>query len=105
MQKCKYFSLAFGSSTDISATSQCSVFVRYQTRGTDNLNTISTFLENNDIDIKKLVCVCTGGCPSMIGFEKGVVTLLKKKYNLTNLLSFQCIIHQENLVDAVVCYL
>lgn len=31
MKKCKYFSLAFDSSTDISATSQCSVFVRYCT--------------------------------------------------------------------------
>lgn len=122
MKKCQYFSLAFDASTDISATSQCSVFVRYctgqnefsvhedflkflpmknQTRGTDYLNTISTFLEDNDIDIKKLVCVCTDGCPSMIGFEKGFITLLKKKYNLTNLLSFHCIIHQENLAARI----
>ena len=61
--------------------------MKNQTRGTDYLNTISTFLEDNDIDIKKLVCLCTDGCPSMIGFEKGFITLLKKKYNLTNYLS------------------
>lgn len=33
----------------------------------------------------------------MIGSEKGFVALLKEKYNLTNLLSFHCIIHQEKL--------
>lgn len=43
------------------------------------------------------VCVCTDGCPSMMGSEKGFVSLLKKKYNLTNLLAFHCIIHQESL--------
>lgn len=120
LKNCKYFSLAFDSSTDISATSQCSVFVRYcteqnsihedflkflpmmnQTRGTDYLDIISTFLEKNNIDIKKLVCVCTDGCPSMTGSEKGFVSLLKKKYNLTNLLSFHCIIHQENLAARI----
>lgn len=120
LKNCKYFSLAFDSSTDISSTSQCSVFVRYcteqniihedllkflpmknQTRGTDFLDIIGEFLEKNNIDIKKMVCVCTDGCPSMTGSEYGFVSLLKKKYNLTNLLSFHCIIHQENLAARI----
>ncbi|CAH1109216.1 unnamed protein product [Psylliodes chrysocephalus] len=119
LKNCTFFRLAFDSSTDISATSQCSVYVRYctensihedflkflpmknQTRGTDYLDVISTFLKNNDIEIKKLVCVCTDGCPSMTGPEKGFISLLKKKYNLTNLLSFHCIIHQENLASRI----
>ncbi|KAL4101107.1 hypothetical protein QTP88_021127 [Uroleucon formosanum] len=111
--------LAFDSSTDISGTSQCSIFVRYctdqnsinedllkfipmkgQTRGIDYLNVITNFLDNNDIDIKKLLCVCTDGCPSMTGCDKGFISLLKKQYNLTNILSFH-IIHQENLTALV----
>lgn len=98
LRNCMFFSLAFDSSTDISATSQCSVFVRYcteqnlifeeffkflpmkgQTRGIDYLDTISNFLEQNDIDIKKIVGVCTDGCPSMTGSENGFIILFKKK--------------------------
>lgn len=116
LRKCKFFSLAFDSSTDISSTSQCSVFVRYcsennlihenflkllpmkgQTRGTDYLDTICNFLEQNEIDIQNTVCVCTDGCPSMTGSENGFISLFKKKYNLSNLITFHCIIHQENL--------
>ena len=116
LRNCKFFSLAFDSSTDISATSQCSVFVRYctednliledflillpmkgQTRGTDYLDIICDFLEKNEIDINKIVCVCTDGCPSMTGSKSGFITLFKNKYNLTNLITFHCIIHQENL--------
>lgn len=121
LRKCKFFSLAFDSSTDISATSQCSVFVRYctennlvqehflkflpmrgQTRGTDYLDTICNFLEQNEIDIQKIVCLCTDGCPSMTGSENGFISLFKNKYNLTNLITFHCIIHQENLAARVV---
>lgn len=97
LRKCKFFSLAFDSSTDISATSQCSVFVRYctennliveqflkflsmkgQTRGIDYLDTICNYLEQNDIDIQKIVCACTDGCPSVTGSENGFIALFKK---------------------------
>ncbi|XP_023212740.1 general transcription factor II-I repeat domain-containing protein 2-like [Centruroides sculpturatus] len=120
LKNCKFFSLAFDSSTDISATSQCSVFVRYctvqnsicedflkflpmkgQTRGKDYLDTICNFLEQNKIDVKKLICVCTDGCPSMTGSENGFISLLKQNYDLTNLITFHCIIHQENLASRI----
>jgi len=119
-KNCKYFSLAIDSSTDISATSQCSLFIRYitdnnsihedflkylpmknQTRGTDYLDIITTFVDNNDVDIRKLVSICTDGCPSMVGSENGFVALLRKKYNLENLISFHCILHQENLAARI----
>ncbi|XP_060803031.1 general transcription factor II-I repeat domain-containing protein 2-like [Amyelois transitella] len=58
---------------------------------------ICYILEQNEIDIQKTVCVCTDGCPSMTGFENGFISLFKKKYNLSNLITFHCIIHQENL--------
>ena len=71
------------------------------TRGSDFLQTISIFLEITNIEMKKLVSMCTDRCPSMVGSEKGFVSLLKKKYNLTNLLSFHCLIHQENLASHI----
>ncbi|KFM69639.1 Zinc finger BED domain-containing protein 5, partial [Stegodyphus mimosarum] len=120
LKYCKFFSVAFDSSTDISATSQCSVFVRYctednpvqedflkflpvkgQTR--DCIDIICDFFEQNNIDIRKLVSVCTDGCPSMTGSENGFISLLKKKYGLTNLITFHCIIHQENLAVLIKC--
>lgn len=116
LKNCKYFSLAFDSSTDVSSTSQCSLFVRYctedntvredflkflpmkgQTRGSDYIDIICTFMEKNNIDIKKLVCICTDGCLSMTRTNVGFISLLKKKYDLKNILSFHCTIHQENL--------
>lgn len=121
LRRCKFFSLAFDASTDISATSQCSVFARYctenneihenflkllpmkgQTRGTDYLDTICNFLEHHEIDVQKIVCLCTDGCPSMTGSENGFISLFKKKYNCSNLITFHCIIHQENLAARAV---
>ncbi|KAI0979346.1 hypothetical protein GJ496_001686 [Pomphorhynchus laevis] len=46
-----------------------------------------------DIDLRKLVSVCTDGAPSMVGKEFGAVTLLEKMNN--SLLRYHCIIHQE----------
>jgi len=37
----------------------------------------------------------------MAGCEKGFISLLKIKYNLINIISFHCIIHQENLAARV----
>jgi len=45
--------------------------------------------------------VCTDGCPSMLGRNIGFVQLLKKHLENDNLLSFHCIIHQENLAARV----
>ena len=44
-----------------------------QTRGTDYLDTICNFLEQNEIDIQKTVGVCTDGCPSMTGSGKNTI--------------------------------
>lgn len=37
----------------------------------------------------------------MTGSEKGFISLLKSKYNLTNLLSFHGIVNQENLAALI----
>lgn len=73
-----------------------------QTRGTDYLDTICNFLEHHEIDVQKIVCLCTDGCPSMTGSENGFISLFKKKYNCSNLITFHCIIHQENLAARAV---
>jgi hypothetical protein len=52
--------------------------MKNKTRGVDYLDVITNFLDDNDIDIKKLVCVCTDECPSMTACEKGFISLMKK---------------------------
>ncbi|CAG9839337.1 unnamed protein product [Diabrotica balteata] len=71
LKNCKYWSLAFDSNTDISSTSQCSLFVRYctedygirkdflkfhpmkgHTKGSDYINVICTFLEKIALTLK-----------------------------------------------------
>jgi len=61
--------------------------MKNQIRGVDYFDLITNFLDDNDIDTKKLVYVCADGCPSMTGCEKEFIFLLKKIYNLTNILS------------------
>ncbi|XP_028170983.1 general transcription factor II-I repeat domain-containing protein 2-like [Ostrinia furnacalis] len=48
------------------------------------------------------ICYILDGCPSMTGSENGFIALFKKKYNLTNLVTFHCFIHQENLIARAV---
>jgi len=52
--------------------------MKNQTRGIDYFNIVNNFLKTNNINIKKLVCVCIDGCLSMTGREKGFISLLKK---------------------------
>ena len=50
------------------------------------------------LNVSNLVSVCTDDAPSMIGKKKGFVALLKKEnLNLKKLISFHCILHQQNL--------
>ncbi|KAL4702361.1 hypothetical protein ACJJTC_008705 [Scirpophaga incertulas] len=78
LRRCKFFSLAFDASTDISATSQCSVFARYCTEKNETHQNFMT------------------------GSENGFYSLFKKKCNCSNLITFHCIIHQENLAARAV---
>lgn len=113
---CRFFSLALDSSVDISSTSQLILFVRFcskdniikedilkvipmksQTRGVDYFETISTVFEKNKIVWQKLISICTDGCPSMVGINSGLVTVIKNTIEKRKLINFHCIIHQENL--------
>ncbi|GBN81795.1 hypothetical protein AVEN_254912-1 [Araneus ventricosus] len=67
-----------------------------QTRGEDIANAVQKCLEDNGIDINKIVPIATDGARSMIGIHRGVTSILQKKIN-HEILTFHCIIRQEAL--------
>ncbi|GBN18726.1 hypothetical protein AVEN_77584-1 [Araneus ventricosus] len=67
-----------------------------QPRGDDIANAVQKCLEDNGIDINKIVSIATDGARSMTGIHRGVTSILQKKINHENL-TFHCIIHQDAL--------
>ncbi|GBN70018.1 General transcription factor II-I repeat domain-containing protein 2A [Araneus ventricosus] len=53
-------------------------------------------MEDNGIDINKIVSIATDGARSMAGIHRGVTSILQRKIN-HEILTFHCIIHQEAL--------
>lgn len=111
------FGIAVDKSTDITDVAQLCVGVRFpkensfrgemlsllplhgQTRGEDTLKALSACFEEKHLSWSKLASVCTDGAPSMRGKEKGLVGLMNKREEITNFISFHCIIHQDALVS------
>lgn len=127
LKNCKAFAIALDESTDIGDVSQLVIWVRYiidmdrceenilalvplheQTRAVDVFDAFRQVQLRFNLDLKKLVCVCTDGAPTMIGKHKGFVARLKKFISDNNdeidheLISYHCIIHQQNLCAAAV---
>ncbi|KAH9628547.1 hypothetical protein HF086_001154 [Spodoptera exigua] len=67
------------------------------TRGCDFMEVLKEFVEKHGIPVNKLISVCTDGCPSMVGANNGLIALMKKEWNLPNLLPIHCLLHQETL--------
>uniref|UniRef100_A0A6P7GT91 Uncharacterized protein LOC114341958 n=1 Tax=Diabrotica virgifera virgifera TaxID=50390 RepID=A0A6P7GT91_DIAVI len=114
-----YFSRALDESTDNTVLAQVLFFIRAITedfRCFEELLALGTLsgrtrekgiLKNFKIkiceaglNINNLVSVCTDGAPAMVGKREGFISLLKKEYaNLDNLISFHCILYQQNLCE------
>lgn len=119
LKDCEAFSVALDETTDISDISQLIFWVRYvkdgrieenilalvplteQTRAKDIFDAFMTVVARFDLDLKKLVSVCTDGAPAMIGIHTGFVVLVKnyiaEHFNTSLFVTYHCIIHQENL--------
>ncbi|XP_057654719.1 protein FAM200C-like [Diorhabda carinulata] len=112
-----YFLIASDESTDKTDSAQVLYFIRaitedfqcYEellalgtltgsTRGADIFENFKEVCNKLQLNVSNLVSVCTDGAPSMKGKKEGFVALLKKEnLNLKKLISFHCILHQQNL--------
>ena len=118
LEKLQFFSIAIHESTDTTDTSQLAVFVRgikenfhileefvelipmkNTTTGADILKALLQCLAAKNINFSRLVSITTDGAPSMVGKNKGVVSLLQKLMNdneiNNNIVKLHCLIHQE----------
>ena len=111
------YSIALDEATDINDSAQLLFFIRLitldfqcyeellglgilteRTRGIDVLNLFKEKFCKIILNLSNLVSVCTDGAPSMIGKHEGFVASLRRELpNPDTLMSFHCILHQQNL--------
>ena len=112
-----YYSIALNEATDINDLAQVLFFIclitsdfqcfkellglgtlSERTRGIDVLNLFKEKFCKINLNLSNLVSVCTHGAPSMIGKHEGFVALLRRELlDPDTLMSFHCILHQQNL--------
>ena len=117
-EKLQFFSIAIDESTDMTDTAQLAVFVhgikenfhvlegfvklipmKNTTTGANILKALLQCLAAKNRDFSRLVSITTDGAPSMVGKNKGAVSLLQKHMENNeinnNIVKLQCLIHQE----------
>ena len=119
LNKCEAYSLALDESTDRGDTAQLAIFIRGitsnfevieelldinhmkdTTRGEDILSEVKKTLVKFELPEKKLCGVTTDGASALTGKNIGFIALLKKSIN-HEIISYHCIIHQEQLCAKV----
>ncbi|XP_065654726.1 general transcription factor II-I repeat domain-containing protein 2A-like [Hydra vulgaris] len=119
LNKCEAYSLALDESTDRGDTAQLAIFIRGitsnfevieelldinhtkdTTRGEDILSEVKKTLVKFELPEKKLCGVTTDGASALTGKKIGFIALLKKSIN-HEIISYHCIIHQEQLCAKV----
>lgn len=119
LEECESFSIALDETTDIKGEAQLMFWVRYVIgdRIEENILALISLPEHTtadelfraflatckrfNLDLKKMVSICSDGAPAMVGIRKGFVALVKnhvaQQFDNHHLISYHCIIHQENL--------
>ncbi|GFU95718.1 uncharacterized protein TNCV_4889071 [Trichonephila clavipes] len=121
IKACKFLSLQFDESTDISDIAQLCIFVRMvfedltskeelltiiplkgQTRGQDIYNSFKNFIDKTGFPIYKLASITTDGAPAMVGNRIGFIALCNNDEEIPSFTSYHCII--INRYCAPKCY-
>ncbi|GFW70639.1 uncharacterized protein TNCV_1624711 [Trichonephila clavipes] len=116
LKACKFLSLQFDESTDISDIAQLCIFVRIvfedmtskeellttiplkgQTRGQIIYNSFKKFIDKTGFPIYKLVSITTDGASAMVGNRIGFIDLCNNDEEIPSFTSYHCIIHQQVL--------
>lgn len=120
LEQCVAFSIALDETTDIKDDAQLLFWVRYfiddrieedilalvalreHTTAQDIFDAFETMaIDRFNLNLKKLASICTDGAPSMRGTRNGFTALVKRyvaqHFDNHHLITYHCIIHQENL--------
>lgn len=120
IMKCRYFSLQFDESTDMTDTAQLCVFVRLvfsdmiskeefltmiplqgTTRGKDIYDSFIRYIKNYEMPLYKLVSITTDGAPCMTGKVNGFIAFCQANNEFPSFFSFHCLIHQQVLCSKI----
>ncbi|GFV60913.1 general transcription factor II-I repeat domain-containing protein 2A [Trichonephila clavipes] len=120
LKACKFLSLQFDESTNISDIVQLCIFVRMvledmtskeelltliplkgQTRGQAIYNSFKNFIDKTGFPIHKLVSITTDGAPAMVGNPIGFIALRNNDEEIPSFTSYLCINHQQVLCSKI----
>lgn len=91
------YATIFDSKQQVSRTIFVALLKLERTKAVDIAEKLTSFFVKNRISLKQITSFTSDGASVMLGCKNGVVTLLREKYGLPNLIEFHCIAHREAL--------